>query len=33
MTVGASIVVTDAAGRVEGVSLITGVTGSPKVGK
>jgi len=33
MTVGASIVVTDAAGRVEGVSLITGVTGSTKVGK
>jgi len=33
MTVGASIVVADAGGRDEGVSLITGVKGSTKVGK
>ena len=33
MTVGASIVVADAEGRGEGVSLITGVKGSTKVGK
>ena len=32
MTVGASIVVADAEGRGEGVSLITGVKGSTKVG-
>jgi len=32
MTVGASIVVTDAGGRGEGVSLITGVQGSTEVG-
>jgi len=33
MTVGDSIVVADAGGRGEGVSLITGVKGSTKVGK
>ena len=33
MTVGSSIVVADAGGRGEGVSLITGVKGSTKVGK
>jgi len=32
MTVGASIIITDAGGRGEGVSLITGVEGSTKVG-
>ena len=32
MTVGASIVVADAGGRGEGVSLITGVKGSTEVG-
>jgi len=33
MTVGATIVVADAGGRGEGVSLITGVNGSTEVGK
>jgi len=32
MTVGASIIVADAGGRGEGVSLVTGVEGSNEVG-